>query len=265
MRKQSIFLIAVLLIHLASLLHVFAAPVGRPYEPPQGNAFGPEALVELEATVITQRDFKFSELNIFTRQKKEFHYQIKSNQAFIKGVIDSPLGEGIPFSIIGKVGLADLNEVKSKEGRAKGKFDPGFGWGIGVRFETYLETIMGMKIGGEIQHVAFSPADYRESSGALIALDWRERQASFYLRKQWNRLTPYIGVKYSELTIDYIVKGTTEQDVRLFRNRKGELVAKDHFGIFTGIDVIITDSISATLEGRFIDETAFSLIANYRF
>ncbi len=68
-----------------------------------------------------------------------------------------------------------------------------------------------------------------------------------------------LGVEYDGVTgRDLDIPYTVEID------GKGE--ADSNFGVFLGTDVyVIPNRLSVNVEGRFLDETAFSLGATYRF
>ena len=67
---------------------------------------------------------------------------------------------------------------------------------------------------------------------------------------------PYLGIKYSDLEIKATVD---DEDTEI------KLKADDNIGVFLGTDYKINDAWSLNIEARFIDETAMSFSAMYRF
>lgn len=69
--------------------------------------------------------------------------------------------------------------------------------------------------------------------------------------------TPYFGVKYSDVALsDLTVSGTTFD---------ADSNSDEKIGVFVGLDFEATDSLFINVEGRFIDETALSVNAGFKF
>jgi len=79
-----------------------------------------------------------------------------------------------------------------------------------------------------------------------------------YIAKKLGNFVPYLGVRYSDLRQNYKVVLEDESSKIKFK-------ADDNFGVFVGTDFKITDTWKLNLEGRFVDETAMSLGATYKF
>ena len=67
-----------------------------------------------------------------------------------------------------------------------------------------------------------------------------------------------LGVKYSDS--DGEGRAAT-RGITIIEN----LDADDNFGVFVGADIILIDSISVNVEGRFVDEEALSVGCAVRF
>ncbi|MDD5679616.1 MAG: hypothetical protein PHI59_00010 [Candidatus Omnitrophica bacterium] len=87
----------------------------------------------------------------------------------------------------------------------------------------------------------------------------QEWHAAPYLAKRIADLTPYVGVKYSDLRLDQ----GNPNDPR----RWNDLIFNSDYnvGVFAGIDWNFRDIFRLNVEGRFVDETAMSVGAVYRF
>jgi len=85
-------------------------------------------------------------------------------------------------------------------------------------------------------------------------MTFQEWQFAPYIAKKLDKIIPYLGVKYSKLTL-------TDD----YENQKDKYRSDDNFGVFLGTDYKLNDSWSFNLEGRFVDETAMSFAAKYKF
>lgn len=93
---------------------------------------------------------------------------------------------------------------------------------------------------------------YSESfEGNVVFQEW---QIAPYIAKKLGNFIPYLGIKYSDQKMIYKDK-----------YGKTNFKADDNFGMFFGTDYKIAENWKINLEGRFIDETAMSLTATYRF
>ncbi|MEW5797350.1 MAG: hypothetical protein AB1772_13475, partial [Candidatus Zixiibacteriota bacterium] len=60
---------------------------------------------------------------------------------------------------------------------------------------------------------------------------------------------------YSDYHVDITVAGSTADDIE----------SENNFGVFLGLDAVLTNQFKITIEGRFIDETAVSGGLHYFF
>jgi hypothetical protein len=88
--------------------------------------------------------------------------------------------------------------------------------------------------------------------------DMKEWQVALGLSYQIQQFIPYVGVKYSDLRGKLALKTPTDEASGKFR-------ADKKVGFFVGGDLAINDTVSANIEGRFIDETAMSFGLLCRF
>lgn len=82
----------------------------------------------------------------------------------------------------------------------------------------------------------------------------QEWQIAPYVAKKLGSFVPYFGVKYSDQREEY-----KDEDGKI------KFKADDNFGVFVGTDYNIGKNFSLNIEGRFVDETAMSFGATYKF
>ena len=90
-------------------------------------------------------------------------------------------------------------------------------------------------------------------TGELTLDEWH---VAPYVAKKVGNFTTYLGVKYSDMKIDFESEGDDE---------KLELDADDNVGVFVGASYKLKEAWSFNIEGRFVDETAMSFAVTYRF
>jgi len=87
----------------------------------------------------------------------------------------------------------------------------------------------------------------------------QEWQVAPYLAKKIADFTPYLGVRYSDFRM------CQKNPDSLLRWDNLVFGADRNIGVFTGMDWDLGKSFKLNVEGRFIDETALSIGAAYRF
>ena len=140
-------------------------------------------------------------------------------------------------------------------------------WGLGAAYVLYEREYMNgvLRVGVDGKYRQFRPdidsvQQYREDVRATnTELSFKEWQAALGLSYQYKNYVPYCGLKYSNMKshIAFNYDG-------IMRSDKG-VHADDTIGLFYGIDVLLTDSLSLNVEGRAIDETAANIGFNARF
>lgn len=150
-----------------------------------------------------------------------------------------------------------------------------FAWGVGgtlVIYEKdvqYVDNKGVLRIGVDgkyrssdlgVDKVKVNNDVYNSTDSALTEKKFNcdEWQVAVGVSYQFNTVSPYAGVKYSDA--DGKAKATVSGKAYEY-----DFDPKSNFGIFAGIDVLAFDSLSINAEGRFIDETAFSAGATLRF
>jgi hypothetical protein len=94
-------------------------------------------------------------------------------------------------------------------------------------------------------------------SGDMTFQEW---QIACYVAKKLGNFTPYIGSKYSDLRIENKVQFYNSTTKYTYKSK-----ADNNVGVFVGTDYKIGDNLKLNVEGRFVDETAMSFGATYKF
>jgi len=136
-------------------------------------------------------------------------------------------------------------------GGAKLAHEVKYGWIIGLDAQ-YLTS------DHELDFIA------TRSSGAVTTATYstcriQEWHAAPYLARKIAKFTPYAGGRYSDLRL----KQEGPDDPK--RWDKLRFKADGNIGVFIGTDWSPAEHIKLNVEGRFIDETALSVSAEYRF
>jgi len=209
----------------------YAAPIYGPNMPKRGQWF-----MGFEANVVSSRDMKKGLGDAETRQ---FFY-------------DGSYGIYDWFSFDGRLGIGDAEFDTLDAGR----FDLGFGFAgaYGARVRLYNDEKERIKVVFGFQHISAHPPKEDKNSVKYGAI-WDEWQFSLLASKAAGRFEPYLGVKASQL---YIIRRDNNQNDWAWNG------AKRHFGVVAGSCIDISKNWYLDIEGRFIDETAFSAALNCR-
>ncbi len=163
-----------------------------------------------------------------------------------------------------KGNIYDSAGVKQYTTKSKGVW--GFAWGFGLKAEHPLKN--NWLIGCDLQYLMSSSkakASYTKiDTGVVTSTTYKsvvgyEWHVAPYVGYQLGHFTPYLGVRYSGL------RAGAKKPADTVNFGKGKSEADDNVGIFVGTDYKIGDHWVLNLEGRFVDETALSVGATYRF
>ena len=144
-----------------------------------------------------------------------------------------------------------------------------FAWGFGATVFLY-EYENGIRLGVDGKYRQVDPSvdkltlngvEYSIPSGSVTSIDveYSEWQIALGISKEMDGFLPYGGIKLSdvEASMKATIGGTTYTT--------DDADSENIFGIFIGCDFVATDNFSIGVEGRFIDETAFSILGTLRF
>ncbi len=178
--------------------------------------------------------------------------------------------------VYGLVGAAEAEQKYKISGKeVEWDTDADLSWGIGgtvVVYEKDVEysTNKGvMRVGFDgkyrvsdldVDKVKIDNAVYHSSDAAVTEqkFDCDEWQVAAGVSFQFNTVSPYAGVKYSDASGE--AKATVSG-----KSYEYDFDPKSNFGIFAGVDILAFDCFTINAEGRFIDETAFSAGATLKF
>lgn len=262
--------LGVLFICLAFILSTgiaYAAPVGNIAMPKvlkkgliikgEENRFG--IVLEPEVDYIFDRHLK--------DQKDDTEYKFLGGKA---GVV-----VGDRAFLYGICGFADAEwKLKVSSNEVKWETDSDLAWGAGGTLIIYAKEIVVREKGLftigvdgrfrrselDVDTVVLDGKTYPLSGPYVTSTKFKcdEWQVAVELTYQADRFIPYAGIKYSD------VSGETAATISGKKYDK-DLGADDNVGIFAGCDILIADSMSVYVEGRFVDETALSAGATIRF
>ncbi|HTY44458.1 MAG TPA: hypothetical protein VMD52_00480 [Patescibacteria group bacterium] len=133
------------------------------------------------------------------------------------------------------------------------KYPPYLGGGYGFRVRLYNGEKAKMIFG--FQHISVHPytASIDGSKHKAVLDDW---QFSFLLSRQFSKMTPYIGTRWSRMdNIHWIdtVRKLEKSDLH------------KSAGLIVGTDIPLTKKTWFNVEGQFFDATAVTGSLNFRF
>lgn len=156
------------------------------------------------------------------------------------------------MSFDGKLGIGDMEFDTREAGRLD--YDFGFSGAYGLRFKIYDDEQKRLRAIFGFQHISAHPPSEKANEVKYTAI-WDEWQLSLLLAKGIGRFNPYAGVKTSQL---FIIRRDSLQSDWSWNGADG------HFGVILGSNADLFKNWYLNLEGRFIDETAFSLAITYK-
>lgn len=230
-----------------------AAPVGNPAGPVllEGNY---PTKFSLETDVVLERKLKTKSSGSAT-----FHGRFYMGKA--------SLYTGNKVDIYGLVGLG--------EGKVKNFINDSYiidsksdiAYGAGVSYVLHeLECMSGLlRLGADAKFRQFRPnistvTRYREQVAVTNdSLTFTEWQVALGLAYQYKKFIPYLGTKYSGMRarIKFTQGSTSVSD--------NDVEASNAWGLFYGMDVLLSDNMSFNIEARSFDESAISTSLNFRF
>jgi len=214
--------------------------------------------------------------------------EFESTRIFLKGTIGA--ASWLDFFV--KLGTADadadftIKETGFPDAKLAFEGDNDLAYGVGAKAE--LGNVSGWHILANAQYLMYqvdgdvsvngidiaSAIATAVSSGFLNSGSYdaemkiNELQLALYAAQTFGIWTPYGGLKYSNLEVEFedktttVFSGTTDLNVD---TSKADFEAADNVGILIGTDVEITPRLTANIELRFIDETAGTLGVNWHF
>lgn len=263
MRKLLVLSLAMFL--SLSLTAVYAASIGEVETQGKGKVG-----IGLDEEWMFDRDLKFDKAS-WGDLDSESEYTVGIDSMYRTmarvsyGLLDN-------LDIYTKLGTADfkITDTYTEPGEAwkdtvKGKNAFAYGFGIKGTYDLKDDWF----IGADLQYLRhenkyngngydeLAPADIDSWHGKMTFQEW---QIAPYIAKKIGDFVPYLGVKYSDLRIKETLIDDDDGDEDWMK-----LKADDNVGVFIGADYKVNDNWKLNLEGRFIDETAMSCGATYKF
>ena len=256
--KKLIYIIAILALMSGCFIvgFLYAAPVDVPIEIQglEGNIFNDKELglglsIAAEADFLGERKLGIEGSEEIAKVKGQFY-----TTKIILTVINK-------FDIYGIFGKAENLEYKDSGIKLKPKDK--LTWGAGVSVSIYEWKNCGIKFFADGKYRAVNNIDYASnyqspSYGGYFTpppepkflVNWQEWQVAFGAAKKFKYFMPYLGIKYSDFR-ESSINSVNYSDAIV--------------GIFIGCTVTPIKALSIDLQGRFIDETAFTVKATYKF
>lgn len=242
---------------------VYAASIGGAETQGKGRL-----AVGLDSAFIFDRDLEFKSASglaangTLKNVKIDRGYQIMLKPSY--GLFDN-------LDVYAKLGAADYEGKDEsyiggvKDADDKTNTDTDFAYGFGMKGTYGLGN--DWLIGCDLQYlrsehkakVTATPVAGVASSTTYKTAESQEWHIAPYIARKINSFTPYLGIRYSDMKTK--LKGPAEDGWA--DNVKSE--ADDNVGVFLGTDYKIGENWKLNLEGRFVDETAMSFGATYKF
>ena len=213
-----------------------------------------------------------------------------SNRVFAKFTV----GVSSNVDVYVKAGAADaegefdINSPPDPVEKIKTDLDTDFAWGVGAKACLWGCAGTGPRILADLQYLQYKPdttltvdgvdlatAQQQEfiAAGATTAAvsvdaeteikEWQLALLAAWTVNQWR---PYVGVKYSDMETDTDVKLNGQANgVPFTGDFDVQFEADDNVGAFVGTDFIVNPTLSWAVEGRCVDETAFTIGLNWKF
>jgi len=208
--------------------------------------------------------------NVFDRklQMQTHHLDAKDHKYTSRaqwGVLTLGFGDRVEFfSGLGSMRAALSQKIDND--KVHYHSDTHFAWSIGGR--TLFAYWGNLQFGLNASYMHFFPPlpvisvdgiTYPKDKNQLHYKEWQVGAGISY-HFWW--LFPYIGVKYSNVTAQFI-------DLRslqfLFPKKDFTLENQKHYGLVVGCGLSPERGFAVNVEGRFIDETAFTVSADVKF
>ena len=245
---------------------VYAASIGGAETQGKGKV-----AAGFDSAFIFDRDLKFKSASGLSAAADVKEVEIdKGYQIMLKssyGLLDN-------LDVYVKLGAADYDvdaaiynkNTGAKDSSDEINTDTDFAYGLGLKGSYDLtETWL---IGCDLQYLRSKHktkiAETTIATGAIESTTYKsgtfqEWHIAPYVGYRAGDFLPYLGVRYSDAKLSM----KSPADSGWTDDHKYE--ADDNFGVFLGTDYKISETCSLNLEGRFIDETAMSFGAAYRF
>ena len=156
-----------------------------------------------------------------------------------------------------RLGLSEIDIVDEVSEHIDTDTDLAYAIGLSGTLFQFGNNI---EIGADISYLKFNPDvetySYYKVENIGMELDYEEFELALVVSKKIDLFIPYFGVKYSKVEMEIPENSLTHQI---------EMENEDNLGVFVGFDFLIKEDSSLNLEGRFLDDQAFSITFNFGF
>jgi opacity protein-like surface antigen len=253
---KNLYLVGCVIVFFGYISVANAAPVGNPAKSilEKGDT---SFKIGVELDFVTERDLDVSDEDVSIEELNWYAAKISFS---ITNRVE-------PYILLGAAGGEFTEKYTGVDLTYETETD--FAWGIGTTILLY-ELENGIRVGLDgryrsvepnidkiiLNNVSYSPGDVGISD---FSAEYSEWQIAFGVSKEFGQFVPYGGIKYTdvEASMQATISGTTY--------KTDDVNSDDVIGIFVGCDFLPIENFSINVEGRFIDETAFSVALNYRF
>ena len=227
----------------------------------------PYALKAVTAEVPTgdKLSIEFEVDSVSKRNMKKFGAQAKADIAAFKFIYTTD------YAIDFYATLGNAMNIEYKYDLGTFDLDDQMCWGVGLNWVIFIDELEDLEVW------PFLDLNYREITGmgynSLTAggvsysksqllntssADWNEWQGALGIGKNFEACLVYLGIKYSDVQASArATAGGTVYDL-------ARTQSDDNVGVFIGL-VLPIDKIKVAAEVRFIDESAYSIKATYKF
>ncbi|MDD4955357.1 MAG: hypothetical protein PHP17_04910, partial [Candidatus Omnitrophica bacterium] len=150
----------------------------------------------------------------------------------------------------------------------------GFLWGVGVNASYRFKNNFGLGIDAQFNMASNKAKSISGTSDpqfidANAPVKTYETQIAPYVSYDWKvndklKIMPYVGGYYSFYNIYKGVSFFDDRGVGYFTEDE-KIRGKNKMGPLVGIESLIFDRVTFTIEGRFVSETAITTSLTYRF
>ncbi|MCG2712744.1 MAG: hypothetical protein L6416_10555 [Candidatus Omnitrophica bacterium] len=225
-----------------------AAPVGNPNFYISGDS---PLNISMELDILRGGDIDFCAGNGVTAKME---YESVSSFFLKMGYL---LEERNNLQTYFRLGLSEIDIVDEEGGHIDTDTDLAYGIGLsGILFQ-FANNV---KIGADISYLKSNPEvktyAWFNVENIGMELDYQEFEIALVISKEIGSFVPYCGIKHSKVEMEIPDNSLTYQI---------KMENEDNLGVFAGFDFLVREDSSLNLEGRFLDEQAFSIVFHFGF
>lgn len=254
-------------------LRAHAATVGNPFDT------GSEISVEYET--VSNRDMEFKEGTVKIADGDSFpllekdesikDFKLNMRRIFVKGSMSAV--ERVELFFKAGLGLDNAGfsySFSSPDATGAVEFDGDYGFALGGGAKVRALELANITVVASAEYLYYRVGGTYAADGTSlsdpallgvphkVAATLKEWQAGVAAGSRFWMFSPYAGFKYSGAGLD--AKLTSK---KLTSTLKAG--AAGHFGLFGGVDAALTELTTLSVEGRILDEKAFTVGLNFMF